>query len=63
MWTILLDGHTLRLLRDSWRRARAAGLTKKGIEHRAGSPLCLCEFAWNKDPALGVICIQSGPRG
>ena len=21
-----------------------------------------CEFAWNKDPALGVICIQSGPR-
>ena len=23
----------------------------------------LCEFAWNKNPALGVICIQSGPRG
>ena len=22
-----------------------------------------CEVAWNKDPALGVICIQSGPRG
>jgi hypothetical protein len=22
-----------------------------------------CEVAWNKAPALGVICIQSGPRG
>ncbi len=22
-----------------------------------------CAFAWNKDPALGVICIQSEPRG
>ena len=21
-----------------------------------------CEVAWNKDPALGLICIQSGPR-
>jgi hypothetical protein len=22
-----------------------------------------CEIAWNKDPAFGVICIQSGPLG
>jgi hypothetical protein len=22
-----------------------------------------CESAWNKDPAFGVIGIQSGPRG
>ena len=36
MWTILLDGHDLLLLRDSWRRARIAGLTK---EHRSSSRL------------------------
>jgi hypothetical protein len=44
MWTILLDGLTLHLLRDSWRRARVAVLIK---ERRSSSRLALFPLSMN----------------
>ena len=42
------------------RRPAFAALSR-GVSGAARSAT-VCEVAWNKDPALGLICIQSGPR-
>jgi hypothetical protein len=39
------------------------GLIGAVQDTQADQCLLVCGFAWNKDPALGVICIQSGPLG
>ena len=44
----------IELLRDLTREYGGAFATANALN---------CEIAWNKDPAFGVICIQSGPRG
>jgi hypothetical protein len=52
MWTILLDGHDLLLLRDSWRRARIAGLTK---EHRSSSRLAPFPCSMTRETARNQL--------
>lgn len=43
------------------RRSRLAlRRTKSWLRINRRRPQTACEFAWNNDPALGVICIQSG---
>jgi V8-like Glu-specific endopeptidase len=44
-------------------KASIATLQARGEDRLPDTFRGMCEFAWNKDPALGVICIQSGPRG
>lgn len=46
---------------------RTTLLAQKPLQQPFGGPriaadLDDCEVAWNRDPAFGVICIQSGPR-
>jgi acyl-CoA reductase-like NAD-dependent aldehyde dehydrogenase len=43
-----------------WREAEGKNISL--VITRAGRDAIGCEVAWNKNPALGMICIQSGPR-
>jgi len=54
-----------RLSRDLLMRAITYKIQERRLGGLSSSILrrLECEFAWNKNPALGVICIQSGPRG
>jgi len=44
-------------------RNRALADRSRHPAHDRRQANAVCEIAWNKDPALEVICIQSGPQG
>ena len=60
------DGGVMLLSMAEHRLGVAERLARCFPDHRDPArithTLADCEVAWNKNPALGVICIQSGPR-